>query len=530
MRTLFFLATVLLTSIPLCAQHKADSLKNIWINTQQPDSVRMKAINKYYRIQTFAVPDSVMPVTDLHFTLALESGDYNEMGKAYNEKSYVYYLKGDYKNSMNALERVVEFYEKINNKKGIAIIYGNMGNIYGEQEKYQEALRYFHNTLAIFKDIGNEIGEARMYSSIGIVHNELDDTERAIQYFDKAISLYSKLNLPIRNGTILSEKGEIYLKKKDYVNAYDYTSQSLELLEQENNKFGISKNYLQLSKIQLALNNREKALEYLNKSIAIDLQFNNNSINIERLTHEANLYLEDDLTLATSKAENVLNLIKPETEHHLKVNLYDLLYRCYKKQNKFDKSLEMHEKFTIYNDSLQFQKNRIGIIHDAIQKEYSDKLREQELLNQKENAQIEKQYSNRYYLILGASAVIILLILTLAIISYLKSKKRKQSLLAEIESLKSVHVKSSIRGTSFKLNRFKIESAIDRTLNDTDWSVLNVLVEDPVISNKELASKVFKSIDGVGSSLRRMYDYFDIKDSKYKKISLLMKAIKISNN
>jgi hypothetical protein len=37
------------------------------------------------------------------------------------------------------------------------------------------------------------------------------------------------------------------------------------------------------------------------------------------------------------------------------------------------------------------------------------------------------------------------------------------------------------------------------------------------------------SVDGIGSSLRRMYVYFDIKESKYKKISLIMAAIKASN-
>jgi len=55
------------------------------------------------------------------------------------------------------------------------------------------------------------------------------------------------------------------------------------------------------------------------------------------------------------------------------------------------------------------------------------------------------------------------------------------------------------------------------------------LVEDPVISNQDIAKKAFLSVDGIGSSLRRMYDYFEIKESKYKKISLLLEAIKISN-
>ena len=48
--------------------------------------------------------------------------------------------------------------------------------------------------------------------------------------------------------------------------------------------------------------------------------------------------------------------------------------------------------------------------------------------------------------------------------------------------------------------------------------------------NTEIAEKVFLSLDGVGSSLKRMYDYFEIEETKYKKIALLRKAIKISNS
>jgi hypothetical protein len=80
------------------------------------------------------------------------------------------------------------------------------------------------------------------------------------------------------------------------------------------------------------------------------------------------------------------------------------------------------------------------------------------------------------------------------------------------------------------LNKEKLEKAIDKKINETDWNVLNILLDDPVISNKDLADKAYMSIDGIGSSLRRMYEYFDIPNSKYMKIALLLKAIKISNH
>lgn len=111
------------------------------------------------------------------------------------------------------------------------------------------------------------------------------------------------------------------------------------------------------------------------------------------------------------------------------------------------------------------------------------------------------------------------------------SKKKRDELLKEIKELKnSSNFGLPISAAKFELNRAKIETAIARKINETDWSVLNILLDDPVISNKDIAEKAFMSVDGIGSSLRRMYDYFEIEESKYKKTSLLMKAIKLSNS
>jgi ATP/maltotriose-dependent transcriptional regulator MalT len=103
-------------------------------------------------------------------------------------------------------------------------------------------------------------------------------------------------------------------------------------------------------------------------------------------------------------------------------------------------------------------------------------------------------------------------------------------MLDEIMRLKKSSNQVVAATTVFELVREKIEHSIKRKLNETDWKVLNVLLVEPVMTNKEIAQKVFLSADGVGSSLRRMYEYFNIKESKYKKVSLLLETIKRSNS
>ena len=80
------------------------------------------------------------------------------------------------------------------------------------------------------------------------------------------------------------------------------------------------------------------------------------------------------------------------------------------------------------------------------------------------------------------------------------------------------------------LKREKIESSISTKLNDSDWKILSQLLENPAITNREIAELVSLSFEGVRSSLKKMYRVFDIqKSGENQKISLIIKATRISN-
>jgi len=80
----------------------------------------------------------------------------------------------------------------------------------------------------------------------------------------------------------------------------------------------------------------------------------------------------------------------------------------------------------------------------------------------------------------------------------------------------------------FELNHTRLNQALGRTLNETDWKVLNILLYHPALTKCGIAEKANLSVDGIGSSLRRMYGYFEVQETKYKKMALLHSAMKIS--
>jgi DNA-binding CsgD family transcriptional regulator len=127
-------------------------------------------------------------------------------------------------------------------------------------------------------------------------------------------------------------------------------------------------------------------------------------------------------------------------------------------------------------------------------------------------------------LVLGFGVIISLLVSYIVRIKNDQLAKRHK-LLNEIQKLKTDALTLGITNKpSGPLDRKLLEASLGRTLNDTDWKVLNILIENPTITNFEIAEQTHMSIDGIGSSLRRMYQYFDVKETKYKKIALLHTA------
>ena len=190
----------------------------------------------------------------------------------------------------------------------------------------------------------------------------------------------------------------------------------------------------------------------------------------------------------------------------------------------------MHERFLESNERLNERKNSYAVAREAVKNEYELMLREKELANEREQAELRVSQVKRTAGLIGGSVLLFSLLLLAIYIGNKKSREKRDVLLAEIERLKSEGPKELIVSPrKFELSRMRLESHIGKELNDTDWKVLQILFNNPMIMNKEIAEEAFLSVDGIGSSLRRMYQSFKIQETKYKKMALLLEVMKLSN-
>ena len=507
-----------------------DSLHLIWQNESMPDSIRIKAIKEYYKSQTHAKPNDALKLTYLHEELAKHSNNQKEVAQALNERCYAYFMKGDIENSTQSVKQAIAILEKLNDEVNLVTYYVNLASILSVDGQHMEAINYYHKGLDIFRKAGKWENEAVTINNIGIQLTNLEGYDLALDHFEKALEIYRSNGKMDATGYILAGMCNLYLMQGKLDMAINTAKESVILLEKDNNQRTKSDAYFVLAQAYLKKGDKNKARFYLDESLQIGRDLNNNPFLFDRLIFDAKLSIDDDINVATKKAENLLSQLNEEISPAIKSELYELLYSCYKGQGKYDKSLEMYEKHKMYADSAATQKLKLDIMRQVIQKDYEDKLLKKDVESEESQLELKANYRNK---LIGIVVFIFILIGALLYYSRTKiiqEKQKGEELLQELNSLKKQTGKVVGMEKNGDLNKEKLEKAIDKKINETDWNVLNILLEDPVISNKDLADRVYMSVDGIGSSLRRMYEYFDIPSSKYMKIALLLKAIKMSNN
>ena len=205
--------------------------------------------------------------------------------------------------------------------------------------------------------------------------------------------------------------------------------------------------------------------------------------------------------------------------------------------NNFKESLLMHELYLVTRDSLNSEASKKAVIRQEYKYEYEKKilLEKAKFTKQKELESLKHQRNILF--ILGWFVIFIALSFVYLYFKKLKRKLETKELLQELKFLKTQNLLQIRRIVSDgitnkeKLNKKIIESKIDFQLNITDWNILNSLYNYPEISNVDIASEISLSVHGVRSSLKKMYNLFDINQSvRDQRILLVIEATRLSSN
>jgi tetratricopeptide (TPR) repeat protein len=235
------------------------------------------------------------------------------LGMTHDALGVLLMLRGDYPSAQKFLERAAAYFEQSADNQGIAMVYGNLGNLYFRQGGYDMAKDYFNSSLklcrdndfkvnpqlvanlgltymnqgnftegvhcletelALFETDNDLIAKAILYVNLGIIWFERGHNEAALDCLKRGLSLSQELGNKQLTAIALGCIGQVYLENDDMQKAEKYLQQDFQLVEELGDKQGLAIISELLGRFENKKHNFDLAGQYFQQSLAISRKIN----------------------------------------------------------------------------------------------------------------------------------------------------------------------------------------------------------------------------------------------------------------
>jgi tetratricopeptide (TPR) repeat protein len=530
--TVLWLAfTAVAINITAAVPPAMDSLMTVWSDETQPSDERFLAFDKLYRQFYQQYPDFLL--TELE-KLRAEAQALNRpliLFEAFNRKGNLLNYQGKNADALLAYDQAREVAASSGDSLRMGSTLANRGNVYAELSDYLSATQQYTAALRIYESIGYVRGQRNVRMAFANVFVLIDNYELGKTYYEDIFVEMGDEESDRFSGILQMNMAWCEYKLGNMNRAEELYLTALDLFEKAEAKFHLASCYNNLAALCSDLGRVAEAKKWIAQGLAMHKELGATLEVLKGQLSLAEIQMITDAEGALRSAEAIQVKLLELAGNETKRDLYELLYRAYKKLGRVDVALDMHERYLVFSDSVQELKNHHLVLRTAYEKEMEHEMLAMEMRGREEKSEMHiQQLQTMLWLILVFMSVVA------ALVAYIfqnqkKHRLRREQLLAQIKELRTSRGgQVLVDSKGFELDRERIEASLKRALNETDWNVLNILLKDPTSTNAQIAENACLSVDGIGSSLRRMYIYFSVQETKYKKIALLHEAMNLSAN
>lgn len=225
----------LLTALTLPAGAQTDSLFEV-LDTAQ-GNLKVKTLNELFRAYNESDPVKAIGYTREALSLATEIDDTKGMAASYNNLGVAYKAQGALDKALEYYIRSHKLYTTLDNKEGMATTKNNIASIYSIKGDYGQAMKYLEESYNQLVVLGDEKRLVGSLNNLGNLHLDLQLYDKANDFFTKAYQLSDKLGQPFSDP--LNNMGNVFFKQGNYQRAIEYYQKALTLERAENNKSSI---------------------------------------------------------------------------------------------------------------------------------------------------------------------------------------------------------------------------------------------------------------------------------------------------
>jgi tetratricopeptide (TPR) repeat protein len=261
-RLLFSVFLALIFTDPLFAQN-TDSLQAV-MDTVQGD-LKVKTLNELFRANLLSDPVKAVGYSREALTLATEINDRKGMAASYNNLGVAYRNQGALDKALDYYLTSMRIYDSLENKQGMATTKNNIANIYSIKKDYGQAMRYLEESNALFQEIGDPFRLVGSMNNLGNLYNDIHMYDKALKYFSDAYALSEKQGAPFADP--LNNTGNLYFNQGNYQVAIGYYEKGLDIERRHNNRLGILNTVANIGITYTKARQPKQAQKYLDEAL-----------------------------------------------------------------------------------------------------------------------------------------------------------------------------------------------------------------------------------------------------------------------
>jgi signal transduction histidine kinase len=173
----------------------------------------------------------------------------------------IFFTQGEYDKSRENYRHSIQIKEELKDYIGLGSTYNNLGATYYEEDRYEEALRCMEKSLGYRRQVGHAYGIAESLLNLGALNTEIGEHKEAISFLEKALERARKAEAKELEVACLQALVDHYEAVENPKQAFTFQTELMDkkiaLLEEES-----STQIAQLES-QFQLEEKKKEIEHL---------------------------------------------------------------------------------------------------------------------------------------------------------------------------------------------------------------------------------------------------------------------------
>lgn len=187
-------------------------------------------------------------------------------GAAYNTLGKIKIFENKPKESIENYLKAASIYKKYKNTKGLATVYSNLGNVYGDIGQSEKCLQFYYKSLQARKEINDEKGLGDCYNNLGVAYKNRGLIDSAVNYHNLALQIRTKINYKGGIAFSLINLSGVYTDFGDYKTGLEYMIRAAKILEKEGDQRGLLMCLVNIAESDIRIKDLKNARKYVDQA------------------------------------------------------------------------------------------------------------------------------------------------------------------------------------------------------------------------------------------------------------------------